>query len=346
MTDDINVVEALRSKTEELDMDQYLKSKMGGYTKQSVLEYLSVLRKQQQTTADTFYQNLQTLHEEKSALQKNNEALQYQIKKIESEYKNLKSSMMTEIKDSDYTVEDIISLKNTIAAQEEELNNSKNNKFSLENKIENLNLYINDLMEKIKNAEYEIAAAKEIIIAEKQETKEQRRQVLELSITLEGKMDEIKYLKALQSEGEIAELTSKVSSLNNQLMTQSEVMEKLNNDVSLKEKTIENLNSETELQKQRIEDLNKALENLQKQDDKLMFANKTLADKLQEDYKKTVDLIVEKSDVMIEKLVYLHRLNEANSRIAMLELELKKNNKAEELKIVESEKLEIKELVN
>jgi len=336
MGEDINIVEALRSKAEWLDMDQYLKTKMGGYTKQSVLEYLSVLRKQQQTTAETFYQNLQTLHNEKEELKKVNESLQYQIKKTESEYQNLKASMLTNLEDADYSLEDIISLKNTIAAQEEEIYKIKDEKAFLENRIDMLGLSLNDQAQKLKIAEQEIAAAKEIIISEKKETREQRRQVAELYLILEGKMDEIKYLQALQSEGQIAELTTKVNSLSNQLLTQTEVMENLNNDICLKENIIETLTAETQLQKQRIADLSKTVENLQKQADKLIFANKVLADKLQEDYKKNITLIIEKSDITIEKIVSMHRLDEANSKIAMLELEIKKQSKADEIKSLEN----------
>lgn len=336
MAEEINIVEALRSKAEWLDMDQYLKTKMGGYTKQSVLEYLNVLRKQQQATAETFYQNLQTLHNEKEELRKINESLQYQIKKTEAEYQNLKSSMMTTPADADYSLEDIISLKNTIAAQEEEIYKIKDEKAFLENRIDMLTLSLNDQAQKIKIAEQEIAAAKEIIIREKKETKEQRRRVAELYLILEEKTDEIKYLQALLSEGEIAELRMKVGRLSDQLLTQTEVMENLNNDISLKDNIIETLTAETQLQKQRIADLSKTVENLQKQDDKLIFANKMLADKLQEDYKKNIDLIIEKSDIMIEKIVSMHRLDEANSKIAMLELEIKKQCKAEEMKSLEN----------
>ena len=40
---EMNIVEALRSKTEESDIKLYLKSTMGGYTKNSVLELSGLL---------------------------------------------------------------------------------------------------------------------------------------------------------------------------------------------------------------------------------------------------------------------------------------------------------------
>jgi hypothetical protein len=75
INNDINIVEALRTKTEETDMNQYLKSTLGGYTKGSVLEYLNILRKRHQAMADTFSQNQQALFEEKKSILKDNDAL-------------------------------------------------------------------------------------------------------------------------------------------------------------------------------------------------------------------------------------------------------------------------------
>jgi len=60
-TEEIDFVQLLRSKTEENDLKQVLKTSMGGYTKQSVSDYLAILRKNQQSMAETFYENQQLL---------------------------------------------------------------------------------------------------------------------------------------------------------------------------------------------------------------------------------------------------------------------------------------------
>ncbi|WP_156900534.1 hypothetical protein [Anaerovorax odorimutans] len=329
--DDISVIETLRTKTEEIDMDQYLKRKLGGYTKQSVLEYLNVLRKQQQTTTDTFYQNLQTIYNEKETIKNNNETLQNRLNKIESEYKNLIESIKTiKLENSDLSPQDIIALKSTNAANEEELKKSNIEKVSLENKIKHLKNSINDLNEKLKQCEHEISASKEIIIKEKQESKELRNKISELSTVIEDNHNEINYLKSLQSEGQIAELTLQVNSLTNQLITQTEVMSNLNSEVNIKEKTITTLTSETELQKQMINDLNKTIEELQKQNDKLLLTNTTFSKQLQDNFSKTIDLINEKSDITIDKISAYRKLDEANSKIAVLEMKIQKSNKLEE----------------
>ena len=331
--DDINIIETLRLKTEEIDMDKYLKTTFGGYTKQSVLDYLNVLRKQQQTTADTFYRNIQTAYNEKDALMKANEALQCKIDKLESEYKNLSDSMLTvKLEDAEITMQDIISLKNTISAQEEELHKSKADKSALENKIDNLNNVIDDLQKKIEQTEQEVLAAKEMLITEKHESKDQRNKITELSIAMESKLDEIKYLKAQQSEGKIHELNSKISDLTNQLTSQAEIMAKLNEQIELKEANIAIVTDDNEMHKERINNLVKTVQNLEESSEKLLLKNEQLIKQLEECHKKTIELISERSDETVERLITQRNLDEANSKIAMLEIELQGLNKSKHLK--------------
>ena len=80
-----NIVEMLRQKTEELDMQHYLKSVMNGYTKKSVHEYLCILRRQQQSLSDTYVRDQQILLEEKEKLKKDNEELKIRLSQVESE---------------------------------------------------------------------------------------------------------------------------------------------------------------------------------------------------------------------------------------------------------------------
>ena len=91
--DEKNIVDMIRDKSEEADLNQLLKGSFGGYTKKSVQEYLSIIRKQQQTTKDTFQKNLQTLFEEKESLRKSNESLIARNNKLSAEYDNLSESL-------------------------------------------------------------------------------------------------------------------------------------------------------------------------------------------------------------------------------------------------------------
>ena len=51
-----NLVKSLREKTEEADLGTILKTTLGGYTRKSVREYISLLRRQQYDMQQSFSQ--------------------------------------------------------------------------------------------------------------------------------------------------------------------------------------------------------------------------------------------------------------------------------------------------
>ena len=65
----------IREKTGEDDLNNSLKSTMGGYTKKSVLEYVTYLKKQQADMKEAYEMELEHLRAEKDRLQKENSEL-------------------------------------------------------------------------------------------------------------------------------------------------------------------------------------------------------------------------------------------------------------------------------
>ena len=63
-----------------------------------------------------------------------------------------------------------------------------------------------------------------------------------------------------------------------------------------------------------------------------MIANEALDYQLQEEYKKTIALINEKSGITIDRLIAQKNLSVAEAKIAALEVELLKTNKSVEAK--------------
>lgn len=61
------LLETLREKTGEGDLDIILKPSIGGYTKKSVMEYLALVKKQQQGLKDAYLAEVQRLTEERDA---------------------------------------------------------------------------------------------------------------------------------------------------------------------------------------------------------------------------------------------------------------------------------------
>lgn len=326
-----NIVEALRSKTEELDIKQYLKSTMGGYTKTSVLEYVNMLRRQQQSMAETFSYNQQTLFDEKENLKKANEALKNHVAQVEAEYQQLSQSLrIYELEDNEFSVLDVITLKSKISALEETLNKSEIEKSYLEKQLEHQVSVCADISLKLNQSEQEKLSIKEILKVEMSKSKELNIVISRLFCTIEEKDEEIKFLNALVTEGQLAKLNEKVAELTEQLSSQAQVLETYNHEGGLKSRTIEALNQENDALKMRSADLTKNIDELNYQNCKYLAANNALTNQLEDEYKKTIALIKEKSAVTMERLSATGKLNEANSKIVMLELRLKKQTVAEE----------------
>jgi hypothetical protein len=83
---DETTIGQIRQRTEEEELRQRLKSTVGGYSKSSVMEYLAEIRKQQQTSYETFNQNMQALLEEKENLKADNEKLLMQVAQAKAEF--------------------------------------------------------------------------------------------------------------------------------------------------------------------------------------------------------------------------------------------------------------------
>ena len=321
---EVSIVEALRSKIEESEIKQYLKSTLGGYTKQSVMDYVNMLRKNQQSIAETFFHNQQALFDEKENLKKANTALKTRLNQVEDEYKALADSVhIYKLDDEEITAESVAALRINIVELEDELNRGESEKNSLEKQIEHLNIEINDLKLKLEQSAQEKRSLKEILRAELEKFNNQKALISLLACTIEDKDEEIKFLNALISEGQIASLKEKISELIEQLETQAEMIQNYNCENELKSQIIETLNQENAVLKHRISDLQKSFEEINNQNSKYIAANTALTDQLESEYKKTINLIKERSAVTIDKLSVARKLDEANTKITLLELQVK-----------------------
>ncbi|WP_313342865.1 hypothetical protein [Sedimentibacter sp.] len=331
--DNINVVEMLRVKTEEQDLDSVLKSIFGGYTKNSVQEYLLLIKKQQQQSQETFSKNLQTLFQEKESLRKNNEILLARLNRLSAEYDNMSKSLKDiKLDDSEYSAENAITFKNKNLYLEEQVKVTEGENYSLKKKIERLNNDISELTLKLEQSIKETEAQKEMLKAERIESKKQRDTVADLSRLLEEEKNEVKFLKANMTDGKLAELNTKVGELSVQLSCQTEIIIKLNADIELKDKNIDALNDEVALLKEKQSALMKSLQDNITQNDKLLVSNEALRYQLQEEFKKSIDLINEKANLAIDRLVAQKNLSDAETKLSSLEMQLLKMKKIDEVK--------------
>ena len=325
INDNANIVEALRSKVEESDIKKYLKSTLGGYTKSSVLEYLNLLRKQQQVTQDTFARNQQQLFDEKENLRKANDALKLKLERAENHYCELSDSIKVHnIENSDMTPSDIAALKSEISRLRDELNNSDRDKTLMEKQLEHQKSSYEDLSQKLEHSEKEKHSLKELVKAEAQKERELSCVNSRLSGTIAEKEEEISFLNALLSEGQVSELKSKVKELTEQLFSQGEMLVTYNSEISLKQQTIEALESENEALNQRVSELKRNCEELSRQSIKHLASCKALTQQLESEYKRSISLIKERSAITISRLEAEKKLDETDSKLTLLELQLKK----------------------
>jgi len=324
--DNKNIVEILRDK-DEVNIDGVLKTTFGGYTKQSVQEYLSLIHKQQQASKETFSKNLQSILGEKETIRKNNETLQARFDKLSAEYDNMSNSLKDIVlDDSEYSAQGVLELKNKIVSLEEQNKVTSRENYSLERKIEQLNNEISDLKNKLNLSIKEYEAQKEMLKSERLELTKQRDLVADISNKLKEEKNEVKYLKGTISDGKFEELNSKIGQLLTQLSAQTEVNKKLNSENSLKDSTIDSLNDEVSLFKEKTNNLLKALQDTNVQNDKLLIANEALNYQLQEEFKKSIALINEKANITIDRLIAQKKLSVVEEKIATLEMQLLKTN--------------------
>ncbi len=340
--DEINVVELLREKKEETDLKLCLKSTLGGFTKKSVIAYLTLLREQQQAAAATFEQNLQAVFSEKAKLKTENEGLKEKLLKMESEYKNISQSMLIhDLEKPGYQPEDIDNFKGSIAALENEVRRINHINHELEDRNEQLTEAMAALEESLAKSRQETEAQKGLLALEKNESKKERDEIIQLLTTVEEQRDEIKCLRELLSENKIAQITTAISELKAQVNADADRMANYREDLLAKEQMITSLAEENQSLKQKASALGDLLEKSSMQNDKLSLANQALSDKLNEEYRKAIAMINEKSDIVMEKLLALKKLDEANSKIIMLELELERDAMRNEKKQINQKNHEI-----
>lgn len=326
-----NIIGMLRERTEESDLEHILKTAIGGYTKKSVLEYLSVLRKQQQATAQTFYQNIQALIEEKEELQANNEALQSKLTRLEAEYKNLSESMVTfSLDNQEFSIQDVNALKNKISALEMEIRKREEANRNLEREIERIENEMSEKEKALEIGQQEIRIQRELLVTEKESSKKDREMVAKLSGIVEEQQREILYVKQTVSESKIAELSVHIKELLASIATQESIIDQKNDQLFEKDKDIHILTEECQVLKKTIENLTDSLDGVKVQNEKLTAIKLQTMSKLDEMYQSNLSLISEKSDLTVEKLLLIRKLDGAYQKLSLRELEERKQESAGE----------------
>ncbi len=348
--EEIDFVQMLRSKTEESDLKQVLRSSIGGYTKQSVMDYLAIMRKNQQSMAETFYENQQLLYVEKEKLRKDNEKLKNKLAELDSKYLDLTvqvSPSNVSPSDGKELEGDALLLKQQVVSLELEIQEG----VAL---LESLSSENEELKAKLALANQESETRKTLILSNDTESQKQKNRtddltakLDEVSLTLQNERvkweaertafetEKLKYEEKLllskqntanadlqQRSTQDIDLMMRVNELTEQLSLQTELVASENTERTIREETIRSLTAQIEALKTDSATFKTTIENLTLQNEKLLLSNSTMCTRMEEECRRTTALINEKSDVFIEKLMAMKKLSEAETRISMLEMEL------------------------
>lgn len=314
---DINAVEMLPEKTEATELKLVLKTALGGYTKESVKHYLTMLRERQQEAEETFNQSLQAMLGEKESLKAENEALKQQLTKKEIEYASITEALLPNNLDGET---DINSLKGCVAALENELARANEQKAGSEKTNSELKSAIKALENRLEQSAAETQVQAELLAQEKNKSTQQRAKMLELISIADALRDEIKYFKGIICEDKLDKLTAEVNELMTRVNTQTAIIASYKSNVAAKDLAIDTMTGEIEGLRINNSLLSSALENTGKRNEKLDHTNRVLSNKLKEEYSRTLELIGEKTDIEVERLIAVKKLNETNSKISTLEL--------------------------
>lgn len=371
-----NVINMIRQRTEEEELKQHLKTTVGGYTKNSVMEYLSDLRKRQQNSSETFNEHMQSLLEEKESLKTENEKLLMQVAQAKAEFHRMadsrKQQEQSKLEAANNHAESLVQrepikaetvndnvfyLKNHTPAFDTADTNPQNADSTLEKKIDALKNEISEKDAELEKTKQDIKVHKELLANEKLEAKKQRDLVTELSATSEKFKEERKYLKAelvasveqqdciiSQLKSQLIEKDSKINTLSEEnkqfavltasVEQQDKIISQLKAEAADKDNTVKILLEENITMMQSMELMSNSLDNMEIQNEKLVTANNALGQAFEDENKKVVKLINEKSEETVEKLILARKLEEIIGNLSAYELS--KSGNAETNKNAES----------
>lgn len=277
-----NVVDILREKNDEADLDQVLKTQMGGYTKKSVQDYVTQLKRQQHRTAEAFNRDMQALLDEKEQLIAANNKLKNRISKVLADYKTLYDSVASvKSGETSVSVNDVMQLRGRIRALEKDKQDLQNQVTSVEKQSEQKQHVIGDKNRTIEQQKQEIAMYQGMLAASRNDSDQLRQTVSEQAGQLETMHGELEFLKAVVSDGNVSKLNTQIDELTINLEKMNGELDLRVKEIQAAQKQIETLKLQQENNHQANETLRQSLESVTTQNEKLEAENNLLNEELE-----------------------------------------------------------------
>jgi chromosome segregation ATPase len=305
------IVEMLREKTEETDLDRILQPRMGGYSKKSVQEYLAQMKRQQQSSAEAFNRELQSTLDEKDGLQKENAALKNRLQKAETDYRDLSQSMASyRVQNSELTMEDVQGLRDSLAALEKDMQEAVDRIHADEQAQEQLQYQLEQARQTEQKAQQEAAMYREMLAAARGEAAGLRKTVSEQATSIAQLQAQEKFLRQIVSEGNVAQLQDRIAQLLGTTKTLQEEIAARDETLESRARRLEQLEQQELVHHRGLEQANAAAEENRLRNEKLEAENKALAERMEELLGQNVAHFRERAALQVEKEILLRRLDQ------------------------------------
>lgn len=318
-----NIVGILREKNDEADLDRVLKTSMGGYTKKSVQDYLAQLKRQQQITTESFNRDRQALLDEKEKLQEENASLKNRMVKAVADYTALKDSVSAIKADgAEVTVEDLLQLKSQIRVLEKEKDEANSRVAQSEKLLEQNQMLMSEKDSVIEQTKQESAMYQGLLVTNQGERDQLKKTVTEQATQIEQLQGEIRFLKEIVSDGNVAELNNRIAQLLGDV-------EKLNGELRVRGeeqqnfmKQIETLTQQEEMNRKVNEQMRASLDQALAQNETMEAANIALSQQLEQCMHENIAMLRAQSDLRVKNAILSRKLDAENVRTLIADNEV------------------------
>lgn len=169
------------------------------------------------------------------------------------------------------------------------------------------------------NLQQELRNRDEILLREKTQTTKQRELVMQYAKSNEELKGEVRQLKVVLSEGELAKLRTKLGELTAKFTATEDIADRHKYELDAKKRENGTLSGENNVLCNGMSHIRKTLDALAEQNEKLMAQNDALSICLEEENKRIIQLIGEKSEQTVEKLKVAKQLEAATLKLSMQE---------------------------
>ena len=305
-----NVVDILRDKTDEADLDQVLKSQMGGYTKKSVQDYFARIKRQQQQTTQAFNRDMQALLEDKEKLQAENSQLKNRLTKVVTDYKML-SNQMASMKAGEtmVTMEDVVQLRGHVRVLEKDKQEMNARLTQAAKQNEQKQHTIGEKNRMIDQLKQESVMYQQMLSTERTDKEGLQKTVSAQASEIDRLQGEVAFLKAIVSDGNVAQLNTRIDELTGDL-------QKLNGELEIRAKEqkqhikrIDTLTQQENTNHKSTEELRASLEQAVDRNEKMEAENKLLHGEVERYMKEALEMIRTQSDLRVQIAILSRKLD-------------------------------------